>query len=110
MEPSPGVRFFLMTRTPVLESNGEVVQADWLHLSSTVNATTQDWRWQLDSQLLVHLVKAGCVIDQYTEVDLSGALYNTRTNLQKVHELIHYALTNSLCGYTEDKTALRIFE
>lgn len=92
----------LFTRNAVLQGAEGPIRADWLHLNDEVTGLADGWQQVLDAELVTHLVRKGCLINQYTEVDLSGALYNSRLDLDHVHEVLKYLLESATCGYTED--------
>jgi hypothetical protein len=92
----------LLTRRAVVLSDGELIRADWLHLDAPVSGALIDWQLVLDGELVVHLVQSGCRIDQYAEVELSGALYNTRQDLARIHAVLKYLLESNICEFAAD--------
>lgn len=109
--PWSQVRSFLgllCTRAPVLQTAQGEVRADWSNLGEVVTGLVDSWRQVLDAQLVVYLIDSGCSINQYTEVELSGAIYNSRLKLENVQLLLQYLLASQVCEWTEDYSELRI--
>ncbi|WP_157696876.1 hypothetical protein [Leifsonia sp. 21MFCrub1.1] len=92
----------MFIRQPVLLSDNEPVPADWVHLDTPVSGMVDDWQLRVDGDLVAHLVGEGCRIDQYSDVELSGALYNQRQDLSQVHAVLKYLVENGICELAPD--------
>lgn len=100
---------FLFMRRPVLMNGGSPVPATWANLTQVVDSIEEDWSLILDGELVVHLLSSGCTIDAYCEEDLSGALYDTRSNLERVRATLAHLLQSQRVGY-DDRYALVLRE
>ncbi|WP_344064718.1 hypothetical protein [Microbacterium pumilum] len=103
--PWSSVRAFigtLFTRQAVLLSAGEAVRADWLHLDSIASGLIDEWQLRLDGELVKYLIEQGCRVDQYAEVELGGALYNSRQDLAPVRAVLKHLIEVGACEFAPD--------
>lgn len=108
--PWSQVRTFIGTLfilRPVLIGSSGPVSADWVGLREAVTGIEDGWMNALDSLLVKELMQSGCVIDVHSDPDLGGALFNSRTNLLPVEDLLGYMITTNQCELSHTTLVLR---
>lgn len=93
----------LMTRRAVaITEDNEAVRADWTNLSKKVVALQDKWEIILDSELILCLLANGYEISSFTEDELSGALYDSRQQGERVQHCIAHLIEEGICELGPD--------
>jgi hypothetical protein len=98
----------LLTRRPVLRSDETALTASWRDLDALVTGIEEDWRVKLDSELIVFLLEHGCELGVYSEEDLAGALFNSRSAVGLVQDCIALLIKEGRCEVIESSLSIRL--